>query len=36
MAGYGVYALAARETGRGDVDWSARIAAYVSALLDDE
>jgi plasmid maintenance system antidote protein VapI len=36
MAGYGAYALAARETGRGDVDWTARIAAYVTAVLDDE
>jgi plasmid maintenance system antidote protein VapI len=36
MAGYGAYALAARETGRGSVDWSARIVAYVRALLGDE
>lgn len=36
MAGYGAYALAARETGTGSVDWSARIASYVRALLGDE
>lgn len=36
MAGYGAYALAARETGRGHVDWTARIAAYVTAVLDDD
>lgn len=36
MAGYGAYALAARETGRGGVDSSARIGAYVRALLGDE
>lgn len=36
MAGYGAYALAARETGHGSVDWSARIVAYVRALLGDE
>ncbi|WP_143780667.1 hypothetical protein [Ornithinimicrobium sp. CNJ-824] len=36
MAGYGGYALAARETGAGSVDWVARIAAYVRGLLGDE
>jgi hypothetical protein len=36
MAGYGAYALSARETGPGTVDWSARIVAYVRALLGDE
>lgn len=33
MAGYGAYGLAARETGPGSVDWTARIVAYVRALL---
>jgi hypothetical protein len=36
MAGFGAYALAARETGPGSRDWSARIVAYVTALLGDE
>ena len=36
MAGYGAYALTARETGSGSVDWSARIVAYVRAVLGDE
>ncbi len=36
MAGYGAYALAARETGSGGVDWSARIVAYLRALLGDD
>lgn len=36
MAGYGAYGLAARETGPGSVDWTARIVAYVRALLADE
>lgn len=36
LAGYGAYALAARETGPGSVDWSTRVVAYVRALLGDE
>lgn len=36
MAGYGGYALAARETGAGSVDWAARISAYARGLLGDE
>jgi hypothetical protein len=35
-AGYGAYALAARETGKGGIDWKSRIARYVQAILGDE
>jgi hypothetical protein len=31
--GYGAYALAARETEKGDIDWLARIQRYVQAVL---
>jgi hypothetical protein len=31
--GYGAYALAARETDKGDVNWLARIQRYVQAVL---
>jgi hypothetical protein len=31
--GYGAFALAARETDRGDIDWLARIRRYVQAVL---
>lgn len=33
--GYGAYALAARETEKGDIDWLARIQRYVQAVLGD-
>jgi hypothetical protein len=35
-AGYGAYALAARETGKGSIDWKSRIARYVQAILGDQ
>jgi len=34
-AGYGAYALAARQTGAGATDWASRVAAYVRALLGE-
>lgn len=36
VVGYGVYALAARETEKGQVDWKARIIRYAQAVLGDE